>query len=148
MIRRRSVLAACGSTLTLSGCLSGASEAMRISRLLLSNWEEEPRRIVLNLTRDGETVVDGEFRVPAASDGILGSKRIEMDWPDDPAVYVLEAQYPTDTNYDGATKGRNEFTLDPVPGGEDDCRYVQVEIHPTGGLTYDLGNKWCSETTS
>jgi hypothetical protein len=121
---------------------------MQISKLLMSNWIEEPRRVVLNLTRDGETVVDEEFRVPPASDGILGSKTIEMDWPDDPAVYVLEAQYPANTDYDGATRGRSEFTLDPVPGGEDDCRYVQLEIHPTGGLTYEFGEKWCPETTS
>ncbi len=45
------MLAACGSVLALSGCQSGASEATRISRLLLSNRLEEPRRVVLYLTR-------------------------------------------------------------------------------------------------
>jgi len=58
------MLAACSSTLALAGCLSGESEAMRISRLLLSNWLEEPRRVVPEPTRDGETVLDGEFRMP------------------------------------------------------------------------------------
>jgi hypothetical protein len=142
------MLAAFGGALTLSGCLSEGSEAMRISRLLLSNWLEEPRRVVLELTRDGETVLDGEFRMPPSSDGVMGTRMIEMDWPDDPAVYVLEARYPTDTDYDGATSGRDRFELDPVPGGENDCRYVDVHIGPTGGLTYQFGTKWCSQTTS
>jgi hypothetical protein len=121
---------------------------MRISRLLLSNRLEESRRVVLELTRDGETVLDGEFRMPPSSDGVMGTRMIEMDWPDDPAVYVLEARYPTDTDYDGATSGRDEFTLDPVPGGENDCTYVDVQIRDEGGLTYGFGNKWCPGTTS
>ncbi|WP_323674356.1 hypothetical protein [Halorubellus sp. PRR65] len=72
----------------------------------------------------------------------MGTRMIEMDWPDGPARYVLEAQYPTETDHDGATMGRGEFTLDPVPGGENDCTYVKVYIGPTGGLTYGFGNKW------
>ena len=142
------MLAACSSTLALAGCLSGESQATRISRVFISNWLEESRRVVLELTRDGRTVVNEEFRVPPSSDGVLGSRKIEMDWPDDPAVYVLKAQYPAETDYDGATSGRSEFTLDPVPGGENDCTYVRVKIGPTGGLTYTFGNKWCAGTTS
>ncbi|WP_435365138.1 hypothetical protein [Haloarchaeobius sp. DYHT-AS-18] len=144
---RRSVLAACGGALALSGCLSGASEATRISRLLLSNWLEEPRRVVLELTRDGETVLDREFRMPPSGDVVMGTRMVEMDWPDDPAVYVLEAQYPTDTDYEGATNGRDRFELDPVPGGENDCTYVDISIEPGGGLSYWFGNKWCPGTT-
>jgi hypothetical protein len=144
---RRSVLAACGSTLALSGCLSGASGATRISRLLLSNRLDEPRRVVLELTRDGETVLDGEFRIPPTTEGAMGTRMVEMDWPDDPAVYVLEAQYPTDVNYDGATMGRGEFTLNPIPGGKNDCTYVDVQVLDKGGLTYGFGNEWCPRTT-
>ncbi|WP_435365137.1 hypothetical protein [Haloarchaeobius sp. DYHT-AS-18] len=147
---RRSVLAACGGALALSGCLSGASEASeatQISRLLLSNRLEEPRRVVLKLTRDGETVLDREFRFPPTSDGVMGTRMVEMDWPDDPAVYVLEAQYPSGTDYDGAANGRDRFELDPVPGGENDCTYVDIQILSLGGLTYGFGNRWCPGTT-
>lgn len=122
------------STSLLSGCLTGDGADVGLGRLVIANWEENPRsgRVWLALpsgsiplaTPTEETVWEATYDISAndPSDVVTPSAAYDDELPGDVAPYILHLE-----PEDGTERS---WDLSKQFADDDDCVQVQIHFEP------------------
>lgn len=97
-MRRRALLAAAGLSLAApsSGCLDAALDAVdstiRLGWLGVTNYDSEPHRFRIQVSRDGDVVHDSTRELAGATDSVAPGEAVECTWDGAPGSYRLRGR--------------------------------------------------------
>lgn len=131
MNRRQLLLTACsGAIIPVAGCLGRSSSTVQLGGISVVNFDDVPKEVDIQLSKDDSTELDSVIELPAAEDATIGTgerEPVECAWDEGADEYVIEV----------GLGGEEVTSHDIADHADGDCVYVEIEIFQDDEINFD-----------